>query len=221
MLDLVVDRVRRLPVLLTITFRPEFQAPWSGRSHVTSLVLNRLDEANAKALVQNLAGHVGLTAEMVMKIVERADGVPLFLEELTKAVLESAEDKGSVVVVPPGKSFDELSVPATLHASLVARLDRLAPVSKEVAQIGAVLGREFAYSLIKLWRSARRQRYKPRWLSSATRDCCFVGAPLHTLLICLSMPSFRMPLIVRCYAQNGRNCTVASLWCWSRTSIVG
>ena len=149
MLDLAVDRVRRLPVLLTITFRPEFQVPWSGRSHVTSLVLNRLDEANGKALVQNLVGHVGLMAEIVMKIVERADGVPLFLEELTKAVLESAEDKGSVAVVPPGKSFDELSVPATLHASLVARLDRLAPASKEVAQIGAVLGREFAYSLIK------------------------------------------------------------------------
>ena len=149
MLDLAVDRVRRLPVLLTITFRPEFQVPWSGRSHVTSLVLNRLDEANGKALVQNLVGHVGLMAEIVMKIVERADGMPLFLEELTKAVLESAEDKGSVAVVPPGKSFDELSVPATLHASLVARLDRLAPASKEVAQIGAVLCREFAYSLIK------------------------------------------------------------------------
>jgi hypothetical protein len=71
------------------------------------LVLNRLDEANGKALVQNLVGHVGLTAEIVMKIVERADGVPLFLEELTKAVLESAEDKGSVAVVPPGKSLDE------------------------------------------------------------------------------------------------------------------
>ena len=149
MLDLVVDRVRRLPVLLTITFCPEFQAPWSGRSHVTSLVLNRLDEANGKELVQNLVGHVGLTAEIVVKIVERADGVPLFLEELTKAVLESAEDKSSMALLPPGKSFDELSVPATLHASLVARLDRLAPASKEVAQIGAVLGREFPYSLIK------------------------------------------------------------------------
>ena len=149
MLDLAVDRVRRLPVLLTITFRPEFQAPWSGRSHVTSLVLNRLDEANGKALVQNLVGNVGLMAEIVMKIVERADGVPLFLEELTKAVLESAEDKGSAAAVPPGKSFDELSVPATLHASLVAQLDWLGAASKEVAQIGAVLGREFAYSLIK------------------------------------------------------------------------
>ena len=148
MLDLAVDRVRRLPVLLTITYRPEFQAPWSGRSHVTSLVLNRLDEANGETLVQNLAGHVGLVSEIVMKIVEHADGVPLFLEELTKAVLESAKE-GSTTTMPSGKSSDAFSVPATLHASLVARLDRLAPASKEVAQIGAVLGREFSYSLIK------------------------------------------------------------------------
>jgi class 3 adenylate cyclase len=148
MLDLAVDRVRRLPVLLMITFRSEFQAPWGGRSHVTSLVLNRLDEANGEALVQNLAGHVGLVSEIVMKIVERADGVPLFLEELTKTVLESAKE-GPATATPLGKSPDGFSVPATLHASLVARLDRLAPASQEVAQIGAVLGREFAYSLIE------------------------------------------------------------------------
>jgi len=135
-------------VLLTITFRPEFQAPWSGRAHVTSLVLNRLDQENGEALVQNLAGHVGLASEIVMKIVERADGVPLFLEELTKAVLESAKEV-STAAMPSGKSPDGLSVPATLHASLLARLDRLAPASKEVAQIGAVLGREFSYSLIE------------------------------------------------------------------------
>jgi class 3 adenylate cyclase len=148
MLDLAVDRVRHLRVLLAITFRPEFQAPWGGRAHVTSLVLNRLDEANGEALVQNLVRHVGLVPEIVMKIVQRADGVPLFLEELTKAVLEGAKE-GSTTATPSGKSPDELSVPATLHASLVARLDRLAPASKEVAQIGAVLGREFSYSLIE------------------------------------------------------------------------
>jgi predicted ATPase len=110
MLDLAVDRVRRLPVLLMITFRPEFQAPWGGRAHVTSLVLNRLDEANGEALVAK---------------------------------------EGPATVTPSRKSPDGLSVPATLHASLVARLDRLGPASQEVAQIGAVLGREFAYSLIE------------------------------------------------------------------------
>ena len=150
LLDLTIDRLRRLPVLLAITFRPEFQPPWGGRAHVTSLALNRLDESHGEALVQNLAGNAELTADVIAKIVERTDGVPLFLEELTKAVLESVEKEDRVAIVLSTTSFDALSVPATLHASLVARLDRLGTAAKEVAQIGAVLGREFAYNLIEL-----------------------------------------------------------------------
>ena len=149
LLDLTVDRVRRQPVLLAVTFRPEFQPPWSGRSHVTSLALNRLGERDGEALVQKLAGNAGLTAEMVAEIVERTDGVPLFVEELTKAVLESAAQGDRVAAVLGTASLAALSVPATLHASLMARLDRLGPMPKEIAQIGAVLGREFAYELIE------------------------------------------------------------------------
>jgi tetratricopeptide (TPR) repeat protein len=149
LLDLTVDRVRRLPVLLAITFRPEFQPPWgSGRDHVTSLALNRLGERAGEVLVQTLAGNTGLTAEMVAEIVERADGVPLFVEELTKAVLEGTGQGDRVAAVLATASQTALSVPATLHASLMARLDRLGPSAKEVAQIGAVLGREFAYEQI-------------------------------------------------------------------------
>src|SRR5438270_2390557 len=99
LLDLTVDRVRRLPVLLTITFRPEFQPPWAGRAHVTSLALNRLGEREGEALVQTLAGNSGLTAEIVTEIVDRTDGVPLFVEELTKAVLESAGHGDRVAAV--------------------------------------------------------------------------------------------------------------------------
>ena len=141
LLDLTVDRLRRLPVLLAITFRPEFQPPWSGRSHVTSLALNRLDEGDGATLVKELAGNAPLAADVVVEIVAHTDGVPLFVEELTKAVLESAgrEDPRAA-----------LSVPTTLQASLMARLDRLGPAAKEVAQIGAVLGREFAYEQIEL-----------------------------------------------------------------------
>ena len=149
LLDLTVDRVRRLPGLLAITFRSEFQPPWSGRSHVTSLALNRLGERDGEALVQKLAGNAALTADIVAEIVERTDGVPLFVEELTKAVLESAEPGDRVAVVLATTSLTGLSVPATLHASLMARLDRLGSAAKEVAQIGAVLGREFAYELIE------------------------------------------------------------------------
>jgi class 3 adenylate cyclase/predicted ATPase len=149
LLDLTVDRVRHLPVLLAITFRPEFQPPWSGRAHVTSLALNRLGEREGEALVKTLAGNAGLTAEIVAEIVERADGVPLFVEELTKAVLESAGQGDRMAVVLGTASLAAQSVPATLHASLMERLDRLGPAAKEIAQIGAVLGREFAYELIE------------------------------------------------------------------------
>jgi class 3 adenylate cyclase/predicted ATPase len=148
LLDLTVDRVRHLPVLLAITFRPEFQPPWGGRAHVTSLALNRLGERDGEALVQNLAGNAALTPDIVAEIVERTDGVPLFVEELTKAVLESAEQGDRVAAVLATTSLAALSVPATLHASLMARLDRLGPAAKEVAQIGAALGREFTYELM-------------------------------------------------------------------------
>src|SRR5499433_2195599 len=148
LLDFTVDRVRHLPVLLTITFRPEFQPPWSGRAHVTSSALNRLGERDGEALVQTLAGNAALTPEIVAEIVERTDGVPLFVEELTKAVLESATQSDRVAAVLATTSAAALSVPATLHASLMARLDRLGPMPKEIAQIGAVLGREFVYELI-------------------------------------------------------------------------
>jgi predicted ATPase len=147
LLDLTVDRVRRLPALLAITFRPEFQPPWGGRSHVTTLTLNRLDECNSETLVQNLAGDAALSADNIVDIVARTDGVPLFVEELTKAVLESAEQGDRVAAVLATASLDARSVPATLFASLMARLDRLGSAPKELAQIGAVLGREFTHGL--------------------------------------------------------------------------
>ncbi len=149
LLDLSVDRVRHLPVLLVITFRPEFRPPWAGRSHVMNMALNRLGERDGEALVHKLASNAALTAEIVAEIVERTDGVPLFVEELTKAVLESAGQSDRVTAVLGAASLAAHSVPATLHASLMARLDRLGPAPKETAQIGAVLGREFSYELIE------------------------------------------------------------------------
>jgi class 3 adenylate cyclase len=149
LLDLTVDLVRRLPLLLVITFRPEYRPPWGGRSHVTTLALNRLGDRDGEVLVRALAGNAALTADIVAEIVERTDGVPLFVEELTKAVLESAEQGDRVAAVLSTTSLAALSVPATLYASLMARLDRLGSAAKEIAQIGAVLGREFAYELIE------------------------------------------------------------------------
>ncbi len=179
LLDLIVDRVRRLPVLLAITFRPEFQPPWAGRAHVASLALNRLGERDGEALVQTLAGNAALTSDIVAEIVGRTDGVPLFVEELTKAVLESAAQGDRVAAVLGTASLAALAVPATLHASLMARLDRLGPAPKEIAQIGAVLGREFAYQLIEpvAQRDERELRAALGQLSDAGLLFCRGTAP--------------------------------------------
>src|SRR5947208_6371833 len=135
-----------MPVLLVVTFRPEFQHAWGGQAHVTTLALNRLDGRDGIALVQNLAGNAPLDAEIVAEIVERTDGVPLFVEELTKAVLESVGREDQVTAVLGAAPLP--AIPATLHASLLARLDRLGAAAKEVAQVGAGLGREFSYEMI-------------------------------------------------------------------------
>jgi predicted ATPase len=100
-------------------------------------------------LVERLAGNAGLSPETVGEIVERADGVPLFVEELTKAVLETGDRDNRVAAVLAATSLPNLAIPATLHASLISRLDRLGSVAKEVGQIGAVIGREFGYDLIE------------------------------------------------------------------------
>jgi predicted ATPase/class 3 adenylate cyclase len=145
--DHVVDRARGLPILLVVTFRPEYAPPWVGQARVTTLTLNRLDRAEGVALVRRIAGNKDLPDEIVAKIVERTDGVPLFVEELTKSALESgANDDGASFIARA--SHQALAVPATLHASLMARLDRLDPWAKEIAQVGATIGRDFSYELL-------------------------------------------------------------------------
>ena len=142
----IADRIKTLPVLLIVTFRPEFDAPWVGQSHVTSLTLNRLGEREAAAIIARLAGNKALPADVLAEIVERTDGIPLFVEEMTKAVLE-AESEGAARRMAAAVPSPALAVPASLHASLMARLDRLGP-AKEVAQIGSAIGREFSHPLL-------------------------------------------------------------------------
>ena len=141
-----VDQIKTLPVLLIVTFRPEFNAPWAGRSHVTSLALNRLGEREAAAIIARIVGNKDLPADVTAEIVERTDGIPLFVEEMTKAVLE-AESEGEARQTAATMPSSALAVPASLHASLMARLDRLG-TAKEVAQIGAAVGREFSHVLL-------------------------------------------------------------------------
>jgi class 3 adenylate cyclase/tetratricopeptide (TPR) repeat protein len=145
--DQIVDRLQRLPVLLVVTFRPALSPPWIGFPHVTLLTLNRLTQQQARLLVERVAGGKALPLEVIEQILARTEGVPLFTEELTKTVLESRllGDVGNRYVL--AGPLPPLAIPATLHDSLMARLDRLAAV-KEVAQIGACLGREFDHELL-------------------------------------------------------------------------
>jgi class 3 adenylate cyclase/tetratricopeptide (TPR) repeat protein len=141
-----VDRIRTLGVLLIVTYRPEFEPPWIGRPHATALILNRLGERQIAAIIDRVTGNKLLSPSVRQDIIERTDGIPLFVEEMTKAVLEAeSEDaaRQTVAAVPS----PAVAVPASLHASLMARLDRLGS-AKDVAQIGAVMGREFSHALL-------------------------------------------------------------------------
>ena len=147
LLDRVVERVQRLPVLVLITFRPEFDPPWTGRGYVTLQTLARLERELAATMVERVTGGLRLPDRVVSEIVAKTDGVPLFVEELTKTVIESGivEQRGGTYAL--SANFSGLSIPSTLHDSLMARLDRLSSV-KEVAQMGACIGREFTHELL-------------------------------------------------------------------------
>ena len=148
LLDRFAERVRRLPVLMVVTFRPEFEPPWTGQAQVTSVTLSRLGQRETKALVGGVAGGKSLPVEILDRIIEHTDGIPLCIEELTRTLLEGnllREESGQYILSGP---LPSLAIPSSLHDSLMARLDRLGPV-KEVAQIGAAIGREFTYDILK------------------------------------------------------------------------
>jgi class 3 adenylate cyclase/tetratricopeptide (TPR) repeat protein len=143
-IDLLISASHRKPILIVLTHRPHFRPPWTGQANVTSMFLSRLRSEDRAALIRSLAGNAGLSAETIEEIAERTDGIPLFAEELTKAVLESG-DVGVLRAAP--NTADH--IPATLHASLMARLDHLGTEARETAQLGAVIGREFSYGLLR------------------------------------------------------------------------
>ena len=148
LLDLTVEHVRSLPVLLIVTFRPELQPPWAGQPRVSMLALRRLDRRDCTTLITQIGGGKTLPDEVVFAIADRTDGVPLFVEELTKSVLERGllrEENDRYVFDRP---LQPLAIPATLHALLLARLDRLVS-ARSVAQIGAAIGRKFSYALLR------------------------------------------------------------------------
>ena len=146
-LSRVVNLIRTTSGLLIVTYRLEFEPPWIGLPYVTSLILDRLGEREIAALIAGVTGSTPLPANIRDGIIERTDGIPLFVEEMTKAVMEAGAVQAleRAFAAIPGSS---VAVPASLHASLMARLDRLGS-AKEVAQIGSVIGREFSHSLLQ------------------------------------------------------------------------
>jgi TOMM system kinase/cyclase fusion protein len=147
-LSLLVDQGPTARILTLLTYRPDFSPPWMGRSHLTQVMVNRLPQRQAMEVIRQVAHGKALPSEVVEQIVAKTDGVPLFVEELTKMVLESSllrECEASYELTGP---LPPLAIPATLHDSLMARLDRLAMV-KRLAQLGATLGREFSYELLQ------------------------------------------------------------------------
>jgi class 3 adenylate cyclase/predicted ATPase len=143
----VIDRIRTVRVLLLVTFRPEFDAPWVGRPYVTALIINRLAEHEVGAMIDRIVGNRLLSASIRQDIIERTDGIPLFVEEMTKAVLEAGSETAAARAIAAVPS-PALAVPASLYASLMARLDRLGGPAKELAQIAAAIGREFSHALL-------------------------------------------------------------------------
>jgi class 3 adenylate cyclase len=141
-----VDHIAKLRALLVVTFRPDFDAPWIGRPQVTLITINRLARPDVDAMIDRVVGNKLLAASSREEIIERTDGIPLFVEEMTKAVLEADDEKAEKQTIAAVPKL-ALAVPATLHASLMARLDRLGPAML-TAQIGAAIGREFSHALL-------------------------------------------------------------------------
>jgi tetratricopeptide (TPR) repeat protein len=158
-----VDRIKTLNVLLIVTYRPEFEPPWIGRPHTITLILSRLGEREIATIIDSVTGNKQLSPSVRQDIIERSDGIPLFVEEITKAVLE-AETEGEARQTDVWAPSSAQTVPASLHASLMARLDRLG-AAKDVAQIGAAIGREFSHVLL----GAVAGKQEPELLSALDR----------------------------------------------------
>jgi predicted ATPase len=159
----IVDRLQILRVLLIVTFRPEFDPPWIGRAYVTALTLNRLAQRDIDAMIDGVVGNMLIPVSIRRDIAERTDGIPLFVEEMTKAVLEVGSE-GAAQRIAGFIPSSTLGVPASLQVSLMARLDRLGS-SKEVAQIGAAIGRGFSHALL----SALGNKPEPELASALER----------------------------------------------------
>ena len=204
-----VDRTRARRALLIITFRPEFEPPWIGQPHVSVLTLNRLTRRGVDTMIDRIIGNRPLPANVRQDIIERTDGIPLFVEEMTKAVLET-ESESAAQRTAAAIPFPAQAVPATLHASLMARLDRLGAPARRSRRSGQ---QSAASSPIRYWQRWRESR-KPSWrrhLTEQSRPICFSGRASRPMQrICSSMCSYRTRLMARFCVSRAARCMPAS-----------
>ena len=197
--------MQRLPVLVLITFRPDFIPPWRSRAHLTPLTLNRLSRTRGAALVTELIGGKTLPSEVLNEILAKTDGVPLFLEELTKTVLEAGllKDEGERYAL--AAPLPTLAIPSTLRDSLMARLDRLGG-AKEVLQVGAVIGREFDYTLLAAVIPLDEAELQDALRRLARAELIFAQVRRRTRVTSSSTRSCAMPLTRACSRAGASSC---------------
>jgi class 3 adenylate cyclase len=216
LLDSLIDRMQSLPVLALVTYRPEFRPPWTRYGHVTVHSLNRLGSREVNGMVANVTGGKSLPEEILAQIVVKTDGVPLFIEELTKTVIEAkflSETEDRYVLEGP---IPPIAIPSTLHDALLARLDRLG-ASRQLAQIGACIGRTFGYDLISSLEIVAQSKLGLPLSNSWAVSSCSAAVSRPTPDIPSSMPWCRMPRTNPCCAEHVRAITNGSHTCSKRS----
>ena len=193
----LAERGALAPLFVVTTTRPEFRPPWSTRSHHGTISLAPLDRQQVRDMVAELSARHALAKDVMEDVAARTGGVPLFIEEVTRLLLERGE-LGGLQAIPP-----------TLQQSLMARLDRLGP-AREVAQIGSVIGRGFSYSLLCDVAGMEDGALQPRWKGSQTPTSCWSRACRLTATIVSSTRSFRTRPTRICSRAGARCCTAAS-----------
>lgn len=207
-LDLAIQRIRQLPVMAIVTVRPDFQSSWTSQPHVRHLILPRLAPEESVALVRLIErADAPLPDDVVEKIIARSDGVPLFLEEVTRAVFEAADANNfEETASTSARAMLDRSIPSTLHALLIGRLDRIGTAAKEVAQIGAAIGREFSYELLAAATKQLPSSLEDALTQLVEKGLIFQsGAPPRQGSFS-SMPWFKMRPIPRSFGEHAGNC---------------
>ena len=202
LLGMCIEQAATVPMLNVLTYRPEFTPPWTMRSHMTPISLNRLERQEVEVLVTQLAGGKSVSAEVAGYIADKTDGVPLYIEELTKAVLDPRfvlERDGRFELARP---LSEVAIPATLHDMLMARLDRF-PTIREVAQLGSILGREFAYEMLQAIASLQESELQVGLDQLVHEELLYQRGRRPSARSSSSMPSCRTRPINRCSGARG------------------